>query len=230
MRTICALMEKLSKLIPAKPEKPKRPDYVLMRSFLGGSFISPESEALEAAGIRYPRRMLSRLKRSVPETFRIMSRLDCRLLLLPGPPETLSVSNLSDRFAQGLVSQSVRDLKNGIFFSNDFVMPGWYLVECGPLKASEGKTIEEQSAMVEENWRFPCVAEAIWIAHLFRLVGNRIPYAGYAVRTRSVDHAHGRILVSATDDRVSVSAMPDRDKGASSIMPLFHCGFGQDPV
>lgn len=193
-----------------------------IRNLLGNRFVDPEEIGLHLPGARYLRKDRRALLRSLPEEGRLMGCPDRRPILLPGPPETISMSGL-ERLAgknffydNGFLDGRICPIRN------DLAHPGWYLVRSGLVDSSFGKPLEEQLAMFDaEEWFFPNLTEAVWIALVLARVRGGASFADpeKCVRTSSVDLGVGYLSVRIMKDQVALVPM-DESELPTAILPI----------
>lgn len=173
----------------------KLPDYTLVKSILGGDFITAEEIMVARPNVVYSPEQIAELAATIPsgETLALLKGYGYGLM--PQPPKALSLLAVRAAKSTHFDSKTSGWYENQKFAENDLTGTGWLAVKKTPVNGSTSKNWSEQNKLLTEAEYVPNAAETSWFITIFCDVRGVRLFENVCVRTSSFDSVGDRVRV-----------------------------------
>ncbi|WP_295556717.1 hypothetical protein [uncultured Hyphomicrobium sp.] len=169
---------------------------------MGQDFISAD-EIAAFRGLSYTEDQFIELGKKLPDQAIIEQLRDSGMMLVAGPPTTMSLVDVRDVRADFLYSKGPDrddegwyDDASEKFAETDKVEAlAWIAVRKEAVEDSFSKNWQEQQALIQEPMVIPNAAEAVWALTTYKAVRDVYLLENLYVRTNSVDSDGDRVYV-----------------------------------
>lgn len=183
------------------------------REFLGQDFIRPE-QIEEVTGLLYGNEQLGKLATTFPSLQKLKYCADNSIMLIPGPPKSMSLSNLFKLKPRRFQKEDILEYSKEKFANNEKADMGWIALRKAPISASVGRRFLEQVNLLYEPEYVPNAVTIAWCV-VMRLELNikGFPHTAY-VRTLST--LRGKVIhIGRGFPRTEIASLPGEKCGGA---------------
>ncbi|MSU74564.1 hypothetical protein EXS57_02170 [Candidatus Kaiserbacteria bacterium] len=179
-------------------------DYTLVKSILGGDFITAEEIMVACPDIVYSREQITQLAVALPSKETIILLKTSGYALVPQPPRALSLLSIRD-----LGPHYFQDSTEGWYERKEFASfgkknrtgAGWLAIKKTPVTDSTFKTFDEQKKLLTEVEYVPNAAEVCWFMTRFYSVRGARLFENVYINTSSIDSGCNNVSVGSFGSR-----------------------------